>query len=639
MQRIIIGTAGHVDHGKTVLTKKLTGVDTDRLKEEKKRGISIELGFAPLTLPSGTQVGLVDVPGHERFIKNMLAGIAGIDLVLLIIAGDEGVMPQTREHLDIIDLLEVKNGIVVVTKSDLVDEEWLELLHEEIKEAMVGTVLENAPIIPVSAFTGQGIPDLLAMIDKMAQEMPPKMITGKMRLPVDRVFTITGFGTVATGTLWSGRLKVGDTVEILPGGQNARVRNLQVHGAKVTEAIAGQRVAVNLAGVEMEEIDRGCVLAQPELLTPTHRIDVKLHLLKHVEHPLEQRARIRVHHGTQEVLGRVQFLDREELQPGDSCFCQIVLETPLMPLRGDHYVVRSYSPMITIGGGTIVDSLPAKHKRYQDQVMENLALKFKGEPKDLVLQELSEDQVGLVMPKDIASRTGMEESLIQEILSELTQFQEISYVHGEGTSYYFLKAQEEAWLEITKKRLGQYHHTYPLRSGMPKEDLRSRDFSHLPGKIFNLLIERWLKAEIIKGESQSLALLDFAPQITPPVAQAIQLIEEELLKEPYSPPGWDELAEKAGLKEEEKGEIMTWLIKNQHLVKVSDEVIFHQKAFHEAKERIINYLREHGSIQLAETRDLLKTSRKYALPLLEYLDQSKITIRKGDQRLLKNANL
>jgi selenocysteine-specific elongation factor len=350
MQRIIIGTAGHVDHGKTVLTKRLTGVDTDRLKEEKKRGISIELGFAPLTLPSGIKVGLVDVPGHERFIKNMLAGIAGIDLVLLVIAADEGVMPQTREHLDIINLLEVKKGIVVVTKTDLVDAEWLELVKGEIEEVLKGTVLEHAPVVPVSALTGQGIPQLLEVIDRMALETPPKLITGKMRIPIDRVFTITGFGTVITGTLWSGRLKAGETVEILPRELTARVRNIQVHGEKVSEATAGQRVAVNLAGVETEEVFRGDVLAEPGLLTASHRIDVKLTLLKHINIALEQRVRVRIHHGTREVLGRVNLLDREELLPGENCFCQLVLETPLMALRGDHFVIRSYSPMLTKSG-------------------------------------------------------------------------------------------------------------------------------------------------------------------------------------------------------------------------------------------------------------------------------------------------
>lgn len=634
MQRIIIGTAGHVDHGKTVLTKRLTGVDTDRLKEEKERGISIELGFAPLTLPSGTKVGLVDVPGHERFIKNMLAGIAGIDLVLLVIAADEGVMPQTREHLDIINLLEVKKGIVVVTKADLVDEEWLELVQSEIGEVLAETVLEEAPIVPVSSFTGKGIPQLMEIIDNMAQETPPKAVTGKMRIPVDRVFTITGFGTVITGTLWSGRLKVGDTVEILPQELNARVRNVQVHGTKVTEATAGQRVAVNLAGVEIEEISRGDVLAEPGLLEPTYRIDVKFSLLKHPEFAIEQRTRVRVHHGTREVLGRVNLLDREELLPGENCFCQIVLETPLMALRGDHYVVRSYSPMITIGGGIIVEPLPMRHKRYKDEIMKNLEVKFQGDPKDLVIQTISEDQVGLVTIKEIAARTGLEETSIKEQLNILDQSGEVVSVSGEGSTYYFLKEQESHWLEKIDKRLADYHEKYPLRLGMPKEELRSRDFSYITGKIFNLIVEYWIDRDEIKGQNQNLAIRDFKVQITPQIEKAISLIEEGLLEEPFSPPGWEELAERAGLSGEIKNEMFAWLLNNQRIIKISDEVILHSKAFSDAKEMIGSYIKGHGSIQLAQTRDLLKTSRKYALPLLEYLDQVKFTRRKGDLRIL-----
>lgn len=634
MQRIIIGTAGHVDHGKTVLTKKLTGVDTDRLKEEKERGISIELGFAPLTLPSGTKVGLVDVPGHERFIKNMLAGIAGIDLVLLVIAADEGVMPQTREHLDIIDLLEVKKGIVVVTKADLVDEEWLELVQSEIGEVLKGTVLAEAPMIAVSAFTGQGVPQLLEMIDSIARETPPKAVTGKMRIPVDRVFTITGFGTVITGTLWSGRLNVGDAVEILPQELSARVRNVQVHGAKVSEATAGQRVAANLAGVEVEQIERGDVLAEPGLLEPSYRVDVKLRLLQHPEISLDQRARVRVHHGTREVLGRVNLLDREELLPGEDCFCQLVLETPLMALRGDHYVIRSYSPMITIGGGLIVDPVPVRHKRYKDEVMKNLEVKSLGNPRDLVVQTLLEDQGGIVNQKEIALRTSMEGSLVQEQLNDLIQSGEVVSVVGEGAALFLLKERADLWLVKMIKRLTDYHEKYPLRVGMPKEELRSRDFPNITGKIFNLLVEYWVNEGQIRAENQNLAIKDFTAQITQQLEKTIKMIEEKLLAEPFSPPGWDELAEKAMLSDEMKNEIFIWLQNNQRIVKISDDVILHSQAYASAKEIIGSYIKEHGSIQLAETRDLLKTSRKYALPLLEYLDQLKFTRRKGDLRIL-----
>ncbi|MGI6685431.1 MAG: selenocysteine-specific translation elongation factor [Bacillota bacterium] len=634
MERIIIGTAGHVDHGKTILTRRLTGIDTDRLKEEKKRGISIELGFAPLTLPSGTKVGLVDVPGHERFIKNMLAGIAGIDLVLLVIAADEGVMPQTREHLDIINLLEVKKGIVVVTKSDLVDEEWLELVKGEIEEVLAGTVLEKAPMVAVSAMTGHGIPQLMEVIDKIARETPPKTVTGKMRIPVDRVFTITGFGTVITGTLWSGRLKVGETVEILPQNLSARVRNVQVHGEKVPEATAGQRVAVNLAGVETEEISRGDVLAEPGLLEASHRIDVKLNLLKHTDIPLEQRARVRIHHGTREVLGRVNLLDREELLPGDSCFCQLVLETPLMALREDHFVIRSYSPMITIGGGIIIDPLPARHKRYKESVIKNLEVRSKGNPQELIIQTIGADQVGLLTQKAISAGTGLDEALVKDELINLNETGQIVSIDGEGTAYYLLKEQEDEWLTKIKNRLADYHRKFPLRPGMPKEELRSRDFSQITGKVFHLLLEHWAEKNEFRLENQNIAARDFKAEVTSDVAKAIQLIEQGLLKEPFSPPSWDELAQTAGISGETKNEIYLWLLNSQRIVKLSDEVIISGQALAEAKEKIGSFIKGNGSIQLAETRDLLNTSRKYALPLLEYLDQVKFTRRKGDMRVL-----
>lgn len=634
MQRIIVGTAGHVDHGKTVLTRKITGVDTDRLKEEKERGISIELGFAPLKLPSGIQVGVVDVPGHERFIKNMLAGIAGIDLVLLVIAADEGVMPQTREHLDIINLLEVNKGIVVITKADLVDEEWLELVQQEVLEVLVGTALENAPMVTVSAITGQGIPELISQLDDLARETAPKEVTGKSRIPIDRVFSITGFGTVITGTLWSGKLQVGDNVEILPGGFKARVRNLQVHGEKVTEATAGQRVAVNLAGVETEQIQRGDVLAQIGLLQPSYRVDVSLHLLKHTEKGLEQRTRVRIHHGTREVLGRVNLLDREELLPGEECFCQLVLETPLMALRGDHYVIRTYSPMITIGGGSIIDAIPEKHKRYKEDVIQSLEVKSLGDPGELVFQTVSNSGAGLMSLKEVARITGLEEKIAAVEIDGLAEEGEIAVLPGEGTRYFLWIERETEWLAKVHKRLEEFHKKFPLRSGMAKEELRSRDFPQIQGKLFNLLIDRWEKAGKIKVAGQAVASAGFRIKLTASGEKARAVIEKAMLAEPFAPPGWDEAALEAGLSGEEKNEMFTWLQHSHVLVKISEEVVFHQEALENAKELIRAYLLEHETIQLAEVRDLLKTSRKYALPLLEYLDQVKFTRRKGDIRVL-----
>lgn len=634
MQRIIVGTAGHVDHGKTVLTKKLTGINTDRLKEEKERGISIELGFAPLTLPSGIQVGLVDVPGHERFIKNMLAGIAGIDLVLLVIAADEGIMPQTQEHLDIINLLEVKKGIVVLTKCDLVDDEWLELVKQEVAEVLAGTVLEKAPVVPVSAVTGLGIPDLLSEIDVMAQDTPPKEITGKARIPIDRVFSITGFGTVITGTLWSGRLKVGSTVEIFPQGISVRIRNIQVHGEKVFEATAGQRVAVNIAGVEMEEVQRGDVLSESGLLEPSFRIDVKFRLLEHTGITLQQRARVRIHHGTREVIGRVNFLDREYLAPGETCFCQLVLESPLMVLRGDHYVIRAYSPMLTIGGGIVVDPVPDKHKRYKEKIIKTLEVKSLGEPKELVCQAIAEEGVGLVTVPELARKTGLEESLIKGQAIILSEENETVAIKGDGVVFYLWGQREKQWRSKMKKRIQEYHEKYPLRPGISKEELRSRDFPGIQGKQFNLLLDYWEKIGEIRTNGQSVADSGFMVKISPQLEKAKDIIEQLTKANPFSPPGWDELAEAAGLSGDVKNEMLVWLQQNQVIVKLSDEVVMHYQAIENAKEIIGELLKVHGTMQLSQARDLLNTSRKYALPLLEYLDQVKFTRRKGDIRVL-----
>jgi len=638
MQRIIVGTAGHVDHGKTVLTKRLTGVDTDRLKEEKERGISIELGFAPLTLPSGIRVGLVDVPGHERFIKNMLAGIAGIDLVLLVIAADEGVMPQTREHLDIINLLEVKKGIVVISKADLVDPEWLELVQADVAEVLEGTVLEEAPMIAVSAFTGQGIPELLAAMDQMAAEVPPKEVSGKARIPIDRVFSITGFGTVITGTLWSGVLKVGQTVEILPSGQTARIRTLQVHGEKVPEATAGQRVAVNLAGIETEAIARGDVLAEPGLLEPSHRIDVRLNLLKHPGITLDQMSRVHIHHGTREVLGRVNFLDREELLPGDSAFCQLNLESPLIALRGDHYVIRFYSPMITIGGGIVIDPLPVKHKRYREEVLQSLDVKSLGDPRELLAHALSDPKAVTLTAAEAAKASGLEVAAAQAELDKLAAEGLALVLSVEGSIFYLWRQKEEDWQKATLRRLEDFHRKFPLRPGLAKEELRSRDFAILPAKAFNALLETWADGGQIRVDGQAVALASFQASLTPAQIKACQAIEAALLKDKFSPPGWEEAAALANLSGEEKGEILAYLLANRILVRLSEDVIYHQAAFDEAQSKIVEFLKANGSIQLAQTRDILQTSRKYALPLLEYLDQIKVTKRREDVRILQSRN-
>lgn len=635
MEYIIVGTAGHVDHGKTVLVKALTGVDTDRLKEEKERGISIELGFAPLTLPSGRRLGLVDVPGHERFIKQMLAGVGGMDLVLLVIAADEGIMPQTKEHLDIINLLQVKKGIIVITKIDLVEEEWLEMVEEDVREAVQGTILENAPIVAVSALTGQGMEKLVQVLDRLAAETPAKSTAGKARLPIDRVFSITGFGTVVTGTLWSGRIKVGELLDILPERKEVRVRNLQVHGSKVDEALAGQRVAVNLAGVDVEEIGRGSTLVEKNFLQPSRRLDVHLHLLASVPKALKHGSRVRIHLGTSENLGRIQLLDREELKAGETAFVQLVIEEPLVADKNDRLVIRSYSPMHTIGGGVVVNPVASKHKRFNPEVLQTLATRLRGTPEELVLEALKGAKGQPLSEEELGQQAGLSAQEVVQTITGLADTGKVCSIVIDGKPFFIITDALEKHLEDVGVILEEYQQRFPLRPGMPKEELRSRKFNNMPVKIFQALLDYWASAKRIKLVGGNfVATSQFEPSPSPAQQQLMNKIEELYRAGMYQPPGWKEVQEQVGLKEPGAEELMSFMVRQGKLVKLAEDIYLHRQALDSAKTQIANLLAEKGEIQLAEVRDLLNSSRKYILPLLEYLDQIKFTKRVGDKRVL-----
>ncbi|MBM7855901.1 selenocysteine-specific elongation factor [Desulfohalotomaculum tongense] len=633
MKHIIIGTAGHVDHGKTMLIKTLTGTDTDRLREEKERGISIELGFASLTLPSGRTAGIVDVPGHERFIKNMLAGISGIDLVLLVIAADEGVMPQTREHFDILQLLQVKNGIVVLTKSDLVEPDWLDLVREEVREFLAGTTLEDAPLIAVSSVTKEGIPELLQTIDNMVEGTKERASSGLMRLPVDRVFSVTGFGTVVTGTMVSGQLYVGDEVEIMPTKINSRVRGLQVHGSKVDRARAGQRVAINLAGVEVEEIERGNVVTVPNALIPSFRLDAKLHLLKNAAKELRHRTRVRLHIGTDEIMARVVLLDRDELKPGDEAYVQLQLEEKTVASKGDRFVIRSFSPMHTIGGGRIIDAVPKRHKRFKPEVIEALATKEKGTPEELVLQHIT-SQRAPVPAAEIAGETNLPAGEVENAVQKLFKEQKIKIIPAENKQLVILLSRYRRWSEQITRLLAEYHRKYPLREGYPKEELRSRQFSNINTKDFQNLLQSMEADGIIKLHPQTVALPGFNGEPTGKDANIVKNIEEIIKGNKFQPPRWKEALKQANIKQEDGGEYLSYLTRTGKIIKVADDIYFHRDTLKQAQEKVIQYLKENNSISIAETRDLLQTSRKYALPLLEYFDRERITRRTGDDRVL-----
>jgi len=635
LKHIIIGTAGHVDHGKTVLIKALTGTDTDRLKEEKERGISIELGFAYLKLPGGLQAGIIDVPGHERFIKNMLAGVGGIDLVLLVIAADEGIMPQTREHLEIIQLLQIEKGLVVLTKKDLVDQEWLDMVREETGEFLQGTVLENAPVIPVSAVSGEGMDQLVQMIDQLAAGVEKRKFTGPPRLPVDRVFTVTGFGTVTTGTLLSGALQVGDNLQIYPGERVSRVRSLQVHGLKVDTAEAGQRVAVNLTGLDTESVTRGDVLAQPGALRPSHRLDAKLQLLRSAPKELKHRARVRIYLGTAEILGRVLLLDREELQQGSETYVQLQLETPAAVAKNDRFVIRSYSPMRTVGGGLIVDPAPARHRRNRPEIMAALATAEKGTPAELAEQQLTAGD-RMYTGAEVATGAGMNKETTAAALAELVESGRAALINAEGEHYYLAAGVMSRWQKIIRQELEKYHREFPLRDGYPREELRSRFFAKLNSKQFNLLLSRLEQDHQISAVQQNIALKDFQPQPAPGQQEIINRLTALFAAAMYQPPGWDEAAKEAGLGGDNQ-EYLSYLLTRGILVKIADGMYFHRQAVEQATSLIRAHLAEQKELSLGGMRDLLQTSRKYTLPLLEYMDRMKITKRVGDTRVAGRA--
>ena len=625
---IIVGTAGHVDHGKTQLVKALTGVDTDRLKEEQERGISIELGFAPLYLDTGVVAGIVDVPGHERFVKNMLAGAGGVDLVLFVVAADEGVMPQTREHLDILDLLHVQKGIVVLTKTDLVDQDWLQLVQEEVRDLLAGTRFEGAPIIPVSSITGSGLDQLRMVLKQMAAAVQPKPRTGPARLPIDRVFTITGFGTVLTGTLSSGSIHTGDMLAIMPAEVQGRVRSLQVHGKKTEDAQAGQRVAVNLAGVEVGEVERGEVLVTPGAFAPAHRLTTWLHVLKSAPRLLKNWQRMRFHLGAKETLGRLRLLDHDELAPGEDAFVQIELEEPVVAAVHDRFVIRQYSPVTTVGGGEIIEVGGLRHRRFRAEVLERLERKLSGSPFARLGEEL-QTMRGPVTPGDLSVKSGLSLEETRQFLEEMQEAGDIFLYHLGNETYAVTGALMAAWEQAVEAALQQYHQQFPLRSGFPKEELRSRIFSAIPPRLYQALLDKWAAGGKVALTGQTLSRPGFSAHLTPGQQETCARAITALQAQPFTPPAIEELRTLFG-----DPELYQYYLLQDNLVKVGEEFYFLKEAVDQAWRLVEEYLTRNGSITVAEARDLLGTSRRYCLPLLEYFDQSRKTRRIGDKRTL-----
>ncbi|EOC99798.1 selenocysteine-specific translation elongation factor [Caldisalinibacter kiritimatiensis] len=634
MNNIIIGTAGHIDHGKTTLIKALTGRDTDRLEEEKKRGISIELGFTYFDLPRGRRAGIIDVPGHEKFIKNMLAGVVGMDIVALVVAADEGVMPQTKEHLAILNLLGIENGIVVLTKIDLVDDEWMELVKEDIKDNLRGTFLENSPILPVSSTEKTGIKEVIKVIDRLTEEVQERDITQTPRLPVDRSFTITGFGTVVTGTLLSGEFKVGDEVQVFPGNKVSRIRSIQVHGENTGVAYAGQRVAINLANLKKYEVSRGNVIAPVDSMKSTMMLDVKLKLLKDSKRIIENRPRLRLHIGTTEVLCRVVLLDREQLTPGESCYAQLRLEDEVVANRGDKFIIRFYSPVMTIGGGIVLEGNPPKRKRFDQKVLEELKVKEKGDSKEIVEKIIKKNSEEFPNLKDLNVLTTMSEEKIRKILDKLVNEKRIITFKLSDNIYAIHKEYYSHLMQQISEGLKEFHENNPLKIGMLKEELKSKYLNHIKPKLADTFINRLTEENVIKQDNEYVSLKDFEVKFNETQEKIKREIEKEYLNIKFQPLKFEELPNRLKYDSIDIKEVFEALIQFGVLIRLKDNIILHKKNYLESIDITKAHIKEYGCITVGELRDILNTNRKYAIAILEDFDSKKITKRIDNKRVL-----
>ena len=632
MKHVIIGTAGHVDHGKTLLVKALTGIDTDRLKEEKKRGITIELGFAHLDWPDGTQAGIVDVPGHEKFIKNMLAGAGGIDLAMLIIAADDGIMPQTVEHLDILTLLGVKDGLIVITKADTVDPEWLEMMQEEIREKTEGSFLEGKPIVAVSAYTGQGIPELKEMLRKLVQEAEEKSLRIPFRLPVDRVFSVEGFGTVVTGTLIEGAINEGDLAELVPSGVQTRIRNLQVHGKNVQTAYAGQRVAINLANLKKTDIQRGDCVAKPGTVRVSRMLDVRLQNLKGSDRMILNDSQVHLFHGSAVLLAKVVLFGRDQLKPGESCYAQLRLTESIASKNGDRFVIRFFSPLETIGGGVILDDQPRRHKRSDAKVQDILKIKESGSRDDLTIQLLAEFGTRLPTAAQLMAKLQREEADIR---------QELYHLCSRGLAmepltdrYIAASAVDKVWKDC-QDILNQYHKQNPLHAGIQSAELRQKLCKGMERTCADALIGILYQEGKLRKLGDRYALSDFTVTLT----KRQRAIREKLMGI-YSTSGIETPITEhilEGFPSQERPEVrqvLESLITSGDLVFLTPQICLYCKDYQRVLEAARVHFETNDSLTLAQLRDLMNTSRKYAQALIEYFDKIHITRKDGDVHYL-----
>jgi selenocysteine-specific elongation factor len=636
VKQIILGTAGHIDHGKTSLIKAVTGTDTDRLKEEKERGITIELGFAALDLPSGQHLGIVDVPGHEKFVKNMVAGATGIDIVVMVIAADEGVMPQTREHMEICTLLGVKYGMVVVTKIDMVDEEWLELALDDICDFVRGTFLEDAPVATVSSVTLKGIPEFIKALDELAAKIPERSPSDLFRLPIDRVFTMKGFGTVITGTLISGRVQLGDTIMIYPSGITSKVRGIQVHNKSAGEARAGMRTAINFQGLEKEAISRGEVLSKPNTLEASYMVDVSLHYLASNKKPIKNRTRVRFHTGTSEVLGNLILLDREELSPGEDTVVQLRLDTPVTLVKDDSFVTRSYSPISTIGGGKVLNPIPLKHKRFKPDAVESLKALGHQAPEAIISFHVEASGYQGVSFAHLKMMTNLPDKQLENVLQGLLSQKTLIQVDKENRIYIHNICFERLKND-TQRQLADYHKANPLKPGMSKEELKTKFPPLLTSKLFNLTLNQMVKEKEIAQEENIIRLASHAVSLGGKQADVKDKMLKTYLNAALQPPYFKELAKSLDADVKRSWEVLMHLVNEGIIVKVKEDLYFHSEAINTLRKRLVQFLEAQGEITTPQFKEMTGVSRKYVIPLAEYFDSTNVTLRVGDVRKLRKG--
>lgn len=631
MKNIIIGTAGHIDHGKTTLIKALTGRNTDRWEEEQRRGITIDLGFTYFDLKNGDRVGIIDVPGHERFINNMVAGVVGMDLVMLVVAADEGIMPQTREHMDILGQLGIEKSILVLNKVDLVDEDWLELVTEEIKEELEGTFLEGAPIVEVSAATGQGIPELIDVIERLtAEEVVQKDINTIPRLPIDRVFSLSGFGTIITGTLLAGTITKEDSLQIYPIGKECKIRNIQVHGQDVDKCYAGQRVAINLSNIKKSEIQRGCVLAPANNMKNTMLLDVRMNIIESSKRILTNQSRLHLFTGTSEILCRAVLLDKEEIGPGETGLVQLRLEEEIALRRGDKFVIRFYSPMETIGGGIVLEPNPKRKKRFDPEAIEELKRKESGSSEDVIEMHVKAHGESMITMNELAKLTALSMEEVEADVASLKEQGIVKVFAMKKDTYVWHTVHEKEMRHALIEVLRAYHENYPYRYGMKKAEVHMTYMKKVKLNVFDLYMEMLTDEQVLKRHQEYLQLPEFEVSKDAVYDKVKKTVDRTFQKAQFDFVRFSEIGF-GNIDRAVVEDIILILMDEEFVVKIADDIYTLKTLIDQAKEMIQARLKENPLITIAEVRDLLGTSRKSAKPILEYMDSIKVTKKNGTE--------